>query len=82
MVALNTAVDLKSLHPQFQRASVRHALKMITSQVQFRNRHIKNILFFAILPNLRLHDYEPHAKAFGKNPSYVYRVRYRASGYL
>ena len=39
MVALNTAIDLQSLHSQFRRASVphvlrlRHSVQMITSQV-------------------------------------------------
>ena len=64
--ALNTAVDLKSLHSQSRRASVRHALKalrlrhsikMITSQVQFqiakfKFRQYQNTTFFAISPNL------------------------------
>ena len=58
--ALNTAVDLKSLHSQSRRASVRHALKalrlrhsikMITSQVQFqiakfKFRQYQNTTFF------------------------------------
>jgi len=64
--ALNTAVDLKSLHSQSRQASIRHALKalrlchsvkMITSQVQFQspNLNFANIKiqpFFAISPNL------------------------------
>ena len=62
MVPLNTAVDLKSLHSQFRRASLRHVLslkalrlhhsvKMITSQVQFqiakfKFRQYQNTTFF------------------------------------
>ena len=62
MVPLNTAVDLKSLHSQFRRASLRHALslkalrlrysvKMITSQAQFqiakfKFRQYQNTTFF------------------------------------
>ena len=62
MVPLNTAVDLKSLHSQFRRASLRRTLslkalrlrrsvKMITAQVQFqiakfKFRQYQNTTFF------------------------------------
>ena len=38
MVALNTAVDLKSLHSQFRRASVRHALKALRLRHKYSSK--------------------------------------------
>ena len=61
MVALNTAVDLKSLHSQFRRASVRHALKALRLRHKYSSKspnlnfaNIKIQPFFAISPNLML----------------------------
>ena len=66
MAPLNTAVDLKSLHSQFRRATVRHALKALQlrhSVAWLRHKYsskspnlnfanIKIQPFFAISPNL------------------------------
>ena len=63
-VALNTAVDLKSLHSQFRQASVHHALralrlrhsvKMITSQVQFQFPKLPNLNF----ANIKIQPFLP-----------------------
>ena len=73
MVALNTAVDLQSLHSQFWRASVHHALKalqlchsvkMITSQVQFQIAKFKfcqyqNTTFFRHFTKFNAHQIFP-----------------------
>ena len=68
MVALNTAVDLKSLHSQFRRASVRHVLKLkalrLRPQVQFqiakfKFRQYQNTTFFRHFAKFNAHQISP-----------------------
>ena len=73
MVALNTAVDLKSLHSQFRRASVRHVLKLkalrLRPQVQFqiakfKFRQYQNTTFFRHFAKFNAHQISRYTVLF------------------
>ena len=61
LVALNTAVDLKSLHSQFRRASVRHALKLKALRLRHKHSSKSPNLNFA---NIKIQPFFRHFAKF------------------
>ena len=73
--AWSTAVDLKSLHSQFRRASVRHALKALRLRHKYSSKspnlnfaNIKIQPFFAISPNFIARQIFP---LYGRCPTHL-----------